>query len=362
MYAEESLAARKKTAGDAPFLSALRSSNPDKRMAAANILAHRGSAQGIEVLIEALKDPQPGIRIQAANSLKDIKDAGALDALLAAMHDPDMNVRRQVVAAVAQTGDSRAMAPLLAGLESASKTEKGIYVGALGQMGEQGVDPLLAFLKSGNWEWKSGVVSALGNTKSKRAVPALIEQLRDPYDGMAHLNGANALAEIGDPSAIGPLIELMKGPSFDGTRESLPGVLVKIGSPAVEPLIAVLQDENKHARFLASEALSNIKDPRAEKALIDALHEGNAPAIAGASMFFIFRGEPGSEEALVEALNQYGDEQMALLLLNCGNPKLEAGAREWGHKRRYAMQQQVYGLMWGHAPTTPSPCELDMDS
>jgi hypothetical protein len=50
------------------------------------------------------------------------------------------------------------------------------------------------------------------------------------------------------------------------------------------------------------------------------------------------------------------------LLLNCGNPKLEAGAREWGHKRRYAMQQQVYGLMWGHAPTTPSPCELDMDS
>jgi HEAT repeat protein len=189
----------------------------------------------------------------------------------------------------------------------------------------------------------------------------LIEQLKDPYDGMAHFNAANALAVIGDPSAIGPLIELMKGPSFDGTRESLPGVLVKMGQPAVEPLIAVLHDDNRHARFLAAEALSNMTDPRADKALTDALHEGNSPAIAGASLFFIFRGEPGSEDALIEALDQYGDEQMANLFLNCGNPKLEAAARAWGRKRRWEMQQQVSGLMWGHQPTAHSPCGSDMD-
>ena len=120
-------------------------------------------------------------------------------------------------------------------------------------------------------------------------------------------------------------------------------------------------DENNHARLLAAQALGQMKDPRAEKALLDALHEGNAPAIAGASLYFVFRGESGSEDALIETLNQYGDEQMANLFLNCGNPKLEAAARAWGHRRGWEMQQQVYGLMWGHEPTSSSPCEPDLD-
>jgi HEAT repeat protein len=113
--------------------------------------------------------------------------------------------------------------------------------------------------------------------------------------------------------------------------------------------------------LLAAQALGQMKDPRAEKALLDALHEGNAPAIAGASLYFVFRGESGSEDALIETLNQYGDEQMANLFLNCGNPKLEAAARAWGHRRGWEMQQQVYGLMWGHEPTSSSPCEPDLD-
>jgi len=178
---------------------------------------------------------------------------------------------------------------------------------------------------------------------------------------MLRSEAAGALSEIDDPSAIGPIIDLLKGPSFGGAREGIPSVLVKFGPPVVEPLIALLHDENNHARLLAAQALGQMKDPRAEKALLDALHEGNAPAIAGASLFFVFRGESGSEDALIETLNQYGDEQMANLFLNCGNPKLEAAARAWGHRRGWEMQQQVYGLMWGHEPTSSSPCEPDLD-
>ena len=360
-YASESIGARQKTMGDAPFVPALRSDNPTKRMAAAGILAARGNSQAIDVLIGGLKDPEPKVRILAVDSLKGVKDGRVLDALLAAMHDPDVSVRTRVIVAIGETGDPRAAAPLVAGLESASNGEKGMYLGALSNMGDQGVDALLAFLKNGNFDRRGGVIFALGATKSSRAMPALIELLKDPYDGMLHSDAAGALSEIGDPGAIGPIIDLLKGPSFDGSREMIPSVLVKFGAAVVEPLIALLHDENNHARLLAAQALGQVKDPRAEKALLDALHEGNEPAIAGASLFFVFRGELDSEDALVEALDQYGDELMANLFLNCGNPKLEAAARVWGHKRGWEMQQQVYGLKWGHQPTTPGPCEVDLD-
>jgi hypothetical protein len=236
-----------------------------------------------------------------------------------------------------------------------------MYLGALSNLGDPAVDVLAEFLKNGDFHLKGGVISALGATKSARAIPALLVPLKDPYDGMLHSDAANALSEIGDPGAIGPILELLKGPSFGGSREGIPSVLVKFGVPAVEPLTRLLHDDNNRARLLAAQALGQIKDRRAEQALMDALHEGNAPVIAGASLFFVFRGEPGSEEALIDALNKYGDEQMAIFFLNCGNPKLEDAARAWSRKKGWDVHQQAYGLTWGHEPTTPSPCEVDID-
>jgi HEAT repeat protein len=361
IYAAESLAKWKESGGDAVFLAALQSVNADKRLAAANVLAHRHNAQGIQVLIEALKDPQPKTRMEAVGFLRGVNDDRILDALLALMHDSDMGVRQLVVAAIGERKDTRAVAPLVAAFESASNTQKGMYLGALGNMGEQGVDPLLAALKNPDYEWRKAAIRALGTTKSPRAIPVLVEQLKDPYDGMVHSEAAEALAEIGDPRGIGPVIELLRGPSFDGFREGIPSILIKFGPQAVEPLIAVLQDENRHARFLAAQALGEIKDPRAEKALMNALHEGNLPAVAGASTFFVFRGDPGSEDALVDALNQFGTELMANLYLSCGNPKLEAAARAWTRKRGWQMRQQSYGMLWGHEPKTPGPCESELD-
>jgi HEAT repeat protein len=361
IYAAESLTRWKEVGGDGVFVAALQSSNPDKRLAAANILAHRQNVQGTEVLIEALKDPQSKTRIQAVGFLRGVNDDRILDALLAAMHDPDPGVRQLVVASIGARKDTRAVAPLVAAFQSADNTQKGMYLGALGSMGEQGVDPLLAALKNPDYEWRKGAIRALGTTKSPRAIPVLVEQLKDPYDGMVHSEAAEALAEIGDPSGIGPVIELLRGPSFDGTREGIPSTLIKFGPQAVEPLITVLQDENKHARFLAAQALGEIKDPRAETALVGALHEGNLPAVAGASMFFVFRGEAGSEDVMVDALNQFGTELMVNLYLSSGNLTLEEGARAWARKQGWHTQQQSYWMMWGHEPKTPGPCESALD-
>ena len=78
--------------------------------------------------------------------------------------------------------------------------------------------------------------------------------------------------------------------------------------------------------------------------------------IVGAFDFFIERGEPGSEDALIEALNKYGGNDggldMALYFLDSGNPKLEDAALKWGTNHNYPIGQPgssgLHGnLQWG---------------
>jgi hypothetical protein len=65
------------------------------------------------------------------------------------------------------------------------------------------------------------------------------------------------------------------------------------------------------------------------------LKKPDLAVIAGAFSFFIQRGEPGSEDALIQALNAYGDKDMAEAFLNRGNSALEAAARQWAVAHGY---------------------------
>jgi HEAT repeat protein len=356
-YASESLSMKHEGAA-ASLIAALTNKDAGIRSAAAEILAHANDPRVVEGLMQTLKDPQAEVRVSAANALRQIKDARALEPLLAAIDDPDPNVRRSVVFAIGAIGDPRAITPLVNSLNRARNADKSYYIAALGDLGSGAVEPLVAALKMSDPALKNAVVDALGKTKSPLAIAALVGPLNDPYDGMMHMAAANALAEIPDSGAVSPLIESLKGPSFGGARESLPGALVKLGSLAVEPLIAVLHDPDSHTRLIAAATLANIKDPRATSALLKALQERNGAVIAGAYMFYVDRGEAGSEDALIEALKQFGGEQMAGYLLNCGNATVEVAARNWEKSHGMEIQQHIYGVLWGHQPTTPSPCEM----
>lgn len=99
--------------------------------------------------------------------------------------------------------------------------------------------------------------------------------------------------------------------------------LVSIGEPAVEHLIAAINDGTWQARRYAAMALGEIRitplespvrigsaisseDPRAVARLLTGLKRGDSAALVGACRFFIRRGEVGSEAALIQALNAKG--------------------------------------------------------
>ena len=71
---------------------------------------------------------------------------------------------------------------------------------------------------------------------------------------------------------IDPLIRDLKDETW-GVREKAIETLVRMGKPAVEPLVAALNDDVPAIRTGAAEALGRIKDGRAIESLIQALKD-----------------------------------------------------------------------------------------
>jgi len=72
--------------------------------------------------------------------------------------------------------------------------------------------------------------------------------------------------------------------------------------------------------------------------LLTALREHNEKVIVGADNFFIKRGEPGSEDALIEALDKAGDQYMAADFMNSGNQKLQSAGDAWASRNNYEIR------------------------
>ena len=107
-------------------------------------------------------------------------------------------------------------------------------------------------------------------------------------------------------------------------------------TPNQEALNAYLSDDD------------NIPDTTAE--LTADLDEEDLKPIATNYAYYIRLGRAGSEDLLARALNKYGDKEMAVDYLNCGNGTLEQAAHTWADKHGYEVYTTpgvATGPQWG---------------
>jgi len=119
--------------------------------------------------------------------------------------------------------------------------------------------------------------------KEKRDVEGLIKALGYEKNSDVRKNVAEALGEIGDARAVEPLIRADYDPDPTSVSYNAEDALHKIGEPAVEPLIILLNDADSRVRFSATWALGAIGDRRAVKPLRKALNDTNEGVSEGAA-------------------------------------------------------------------------------
>ncbi|MBN2284368.1 MAG: HEAT repeat domain-containing protein [Deltaproteobacteria bacterium] len=184
-------------------------------------------------LLKVLRDGDAGIRRQAAEVLSDL-------------HWKPQNDRERIDHLIAK-GD----------WEAVSAEGKG----AAGR--------LVDLLNDRDPSVRSAAALSLGSIGDGDALPALMEALAD-RDCTVRQAAVEALGLLADPRAVPALIGAMKDRSCDVREKSAPA-FARIGEHAVEPLIAVLEENNRYLNEGVLDSLGQIGDPRAVEPVIGTL-------------------------------------------------------------------------------------------
>jgi HEAT repeat protein len=267
--------------------------------------------------IKALDDPE---RIEKAiDNLKQIGDKKAEPALIKAFEaSANQPKYRERIAEIFKKWKTKSAAgPMIAALDytvgpnkdgrKAKRTNRANQkiASALGAIGDpQAINPLMRLMKlTKEPTVQRAAIRALGKLKAKGAVDELLKLSEDSgVHKIVRLNAVYALGEIGDPRAVDSLIlSLYRDKAYYFAQAGL--ALVKIGEPAVEPLVKTMFGRNKGAKRLNEENV---------EVLAGAL-EANAAKILG---------DIGSEKAvepilkLAEKVDKWPEETNRLLVMS----------------------------------------------
>jgi HEAT repeat protein len=283
--------------------AALRDADAGVRSVAAEGLGHIENERAVEKLVSAWNDPDPGVRskvaeaiskvkdvtivlsylaaalknenyevrLLAVNTLGGIKDARAVELIIESLKDPDRIVRMAAARSLGRIGDPQAIQALTVALKDADPAVRSNAARALGGMKDvRTIEPLIASLLDQNADVRSAAVDALSKTKNPRVIKTLVAFLNDrddPYRSMAR-KAAKAMGEIGDPSAVEPLLgvlaDLARRSSLTFPELELLTATVKtlgqIGDPrAIKLLTRITNDVHSNVRLDAKKALEQIK-------------------------------------------------------------------------------------------------------
>ena len=284
-------------------VDALRSQDPQARLAAAQELGAQKDYKAVPALIMSLDDADKEVREKAAWALSEIKDPrsigpliqamksdvsgriekavvkmgiAAVEPLILALEGDDPQVRERATFVLKRIQEPLSIDALLAGLndeDSESRVHASWELRSVlrAKKDPRAVEPLMAALNDEHPDVRSNAAEALGEIKDPRAVEALIRALSDPTLSRP---AAWALGEIRDVRAIPALIQSLDY-SEQNVRENAAAALVRFGAHVVDPLIAILKTGNVDAKQNAAWALGEIKDNRATIPLMDLLKHEN---------------------------------------------------------------------------------------
>jgi HEAT repeat protein len=250
----------------------LTSSNWQVRAAAVTTLARLGDPNAVSSISLALKDRDIRVRSEAARALGSFNDRNATDALLGALHDQSADVRVEATFSLGRLKDNRALAPLTSLLGDRDPRVSLAAAESLARLQDpRATRVLIDSLSNADWRVRSRASQVLARV----ATEGLLDQAARPLaaalsdrDPVVRYYASEALVGIG-PRAVPFLIEVFHA-HREADRDRAARVLWRIGAPAVEPLLAVLQEKSAtpEMRTASASALGMIGDPRAVKGLV----------------------------------------------------------------------------------------------
>ena len=195
------------------LLSDLRTSNSEKvRYNAARVLGEMGDSKAVEPLIDVLKHDKNGsVRLYAARALGELGDSAATVHLIESLReDRNVDVRVRAARALGRLGGAIVVEPLVESLNDENPQVCITATDALIEIGDVATDALIASLDHEKVNVRIYAVTSLGKLNDTKAVPALIDVMKNRSENeLVRAGAAAALGVLRDPRALMPLRELI---------------------------------------------------------------------------------------------------------------------------------------------------------
>jgi HEAT repeat protein len=265
------------------------------RLAAAQALGEIGGDQALGALLPALKDSDINMRLAAVGALGEAKDERTMYPITDLLYDPDTGVRRAAVRVLGQMGDARAVGPLFACIGPRyDKAVSQAATEALIKIGAPAVMPLTTYLTIKNHMMSSADYRFMVTT------------------------AAEILGKLGDPRAVEPLVACFQDQDPE-VISTVKAALVRIGKPAVEPLITALGKASWDTLHLVVEMLDQFgwQPGQDENSAVywvvkrrwDKCIEMKTPAVGPVMEVLRESKEAGVRKAAIETLGELGSDR-----------------------------------------------------
>lgn len=242
------------------------------------------------------------VRRGAAEALGKIGVARAVESLIQAFKYEHVSVQWRAAGALGKIGDARAVEPLIQALKDEDLRDRA--ASALGKIGKPAVESLIQALKDEDKDLRGRSAWALDELGWKPGNDT------EKAHYLIAKGGWDELVKVGEP-AVEPLIEALQDEAGD-VRQGAALALGAIGdAKAVQPLIQALQVDAMYVRRKSAKALGEIGDLRAAGAIIDWLFG-----------YPWFIGDPRELDSWIGAMkNLFGD--YTALILKAASVKIE---------------------------------------
>ena len=276
-----------------PLVDLLHEGDGEVRPLAAMALAEIG-LPAVEALIELLSDLS--LRGTAAKALVKIGEP-AVGACIRALEKGGGEAQEEALREILAALGEAAVPSLIQALTSGRSRVRGHAAGILGEMSwEPWSDAERAWYLIAREEWMELVLIG---------APAVVPLIRalDGDDDRIRGEVAATLGEIGDPAAVGPLVDVL---ADDAVAPVAADALVAIGNPAVVPVLGLLDGRSATARENAVEVLGRLGAPEAVPAVVELLRSGGDRLHRKAVDALVGIGAPATA-ALIPLLGEDGD-------------------------------------------------------
>lgn len=173
-------------------------------------LGKLGDVSAVPELIPLLQSQHDGVLLKTVLALKKLRDPSAAQALVALLHVPKPTVRRRVVETLGQTGD-RSLVTTIGGVlrEDPAPEVRAAAARALGELKSKEAVPFLEEALQHEFVIRCQAVIALGAIHEKSTLPALMAMLKDSAPEVRY-HSINAIAKFKDPKTLRAMAVLLE--------------------------------------------------------------------------------------------------------------------------------------------------------